>query len=144
MKLNNILRSNHDLKKNGYRIIRKLRKMEKRKGADKAYGVVLGDSFCFVLYIKTLIEIIKAEYSEAELFIRRCERFLTYLEKIADNRQTINCSVLASFLHSYTVFFNQVIKDRRVFKFDRGMIELWNTKCLMAYIATWGENRRNS
>ena len=138
MKLNNILRSNHDLKKNGYQIIRKLHKMEKRKGADKAYSAAIDETFYFILSIKALTEIIKNEYPEAELFKCRCERFLTYLVGIAKNRQKIDRFILAAFLHSYTLFFNRIIKEQYAFKFEHDMIELWNTKCLMAYIATWG------
>ena len=38
MKFDLIITSNHSLKKNGYRIIRKLHKLEKKKGAERAYN----------------------------------------------------------------------------------------------------------
>ena len=45
MKMKSVIKTNKDLKKNGYRIIRKLHKMEKTKGAKKAYKVVFEDTY---------------------------------------------------------------------------------------------------
>lgn len=141
MKLSSILKSNHDLKKNGYKILRKLHKMETRKGSEKAYATAFNDTYFFVLSARALVDVIRREYPEAEAFLIRCDRFLSYIDSMAEKRSRLNSSVLASFLHAYTVFFNRVIEERHPFVFNQDMIELWNTKCLMAYVATWGSNR---
>lgn len=140
MKLKSVLRSNHDLKKNGYRILWKLHKMETCKGANKAYASAFDDTFFFVLSVRALVEIISKEYPEELVFLERCNRFLSYLDQIAVKRKKINDTVLASFLHTYTGFFNHITSTHHIFKFNGDIIDLWNTKCLMAYIATWGEN----
>lgn len=140
MKLKSVLRSNHDLKKNGYQILRKLHKMETKKGANKAYLATIDDAFFFVLSVRALVDIVCKEYPEEVAFLDRCDRFLSYLNDVAEKRQRINSTTLASFLHSYTVFFNSIISSHHIFSFNDDIIELWNTKCLMAYIATWGIN----
>ncbi len=55
MKFDSILKSNHDLKKNGYKILRKLHKLEKKSGADRAYAIALEDSFFWVCHVKHLL-----------------------------------------------------------------------------------------
>ena len=143
MKLKSILNSSKDLKKNGYRMLRKLHKMENRKGANRAYSVCFEDTYVLVLYCRTLADIIKSEYDETDEYIlkfeRRCNNFLAYLDSVAQTRSKIKKSRLASFLKSYTKFFNKIIDKRYNFIFDRTIREKWNTKCLMAYIATWGK-----
>lgn len=140
MKLKSVLHASHDLKKNGYRILRKLHKIETNKGANKAYASAIDDTFSFVLSVRALVDIINKEYPEELAFLERCDRFLSYLDKVAAKRQRINGAILASFLHVYTGFFNRVVSTHHVFRFDSEIIELWNQKCLMAYIATWGRN----
>lgn len=143
MKLESILNSSKDLKKNGYRMLRKLHKMEKRKGVNRAYSVYFEDTYAFVIYCRTLADIIKSQYSETNEYIlkfeKRCNHFLTYLDSVAQTRSKIKKSRLASFLKSYTKFFNKIIDKKYNFIFDKAIREKWNTKCLMAYIATWGK-----
>lgn len=141
MKFDSMLKSNHDLKKNGYKVLRKLHKLEKKNGAELAYSKALEESYGFVLSCQALIEIIYEEYGhcdESSKFLGKCESFLSYLETISKTKSRINSKVLSSFLHSYTVFFNYIIKEKYHFVFNQRIIELWNMKCLMAYIATWG------
>lgn len=140
MKLDSVLKSNHDLKKNGYHIVSKLHKLERCKGVDKAYCSVIDDTYYFVLSIRALFDIIKAEYPEADKFIAQCNGFLSHLDEITQKKSKINKSVLASFLHAYTTFFNQVKDYHHRFKFDQKIRTLWNIDCLMAYIAVWGKN----
>ena len=140
MKFDSVLKSNHDLKKNGYRLLRKLHKMETIKGAKRAYAAVFADTYYFVLGCRSLAEIIKSEYPKAIYFGQKCDSFLVYLEKRAETQSKIEKQVLAAFLRSYTRFFNQVIEEKHEFRFDSKLIELWNVRCLMAYIATWGSN----
>lgn len=141
MKLKSVLRSNHDLKKNGYHILWKLHKMETRQGAKRAYTAAFDGTFFFVLSVRTLVEILAIEYPEEDLFLERCNRFLSYLENASLNKQRINGTILASFLRAYTCFFNRITSVRHAFRFNNDMIKLWNEKCLMAYIATWGKNK---
>ncbi len=140
MKPKSVLHSTHDLKKNGYHILRKLRKIETRKGAKKAYSFPFNDTFFFVLSIQALFEIMNKEYPEELVFLERCDRFQSYLENVAKKRQKINRTVLASFLQAYTKFFSHIVSVPHLFKFSDDIIEIWNTKCLMAYVATWGKN----
>lgn len=140
MKFDSILRSNHDLKKNGYKIIRKLHKMENMKGANLAYSSSYADTYFFVLSCRTLASIIEQEYPEAQTFCNRCDSFVKYLDKRATLKGRLEKPVLAGFLHAYTVFFNRIIREKHKFVFDQAIRDMWNLKCLMAYIAAWGEN----
>lgn len=47
MKFDSLLKSSHDLKKNGYKMVRKLHKLEGKNGADKAYSAVYQDTYFF-------------------------------------------------------------------------------------------------
>lgn len=143
MKLKAVLRNNRDLKKNGYKMIRKLHKMEKRKGAKKVYSVYFEDAYGFVLYCRALVGIIRTEYKGKDEFIldfeKKCTKFLEYLDFIAGKQRKMKKSKLAGFLKAYTRFFNKIINKNYNFTFDQIIREKWNTKCLMAYIATWGK-----
>lgn len=143
MKLKQVLRNSKDLKKNGYKMFRKLHKMEKRKGAEKAYAVYFENTYGFVLYCRALVDIINTEYKETEEFVidfeKKCNKFLDYLDAIADRKGKIKKSKLAKFLKAYTKFFNKVINKEYAFSFDQAIREKWNIKCIMAYIATWGQ-----
>lgn len=126
MKLKSILNSSKDLKNNGYRILRKLHKMEKKKGANRAYSVSIEDTYGFVLYCRTLVDIIKSEYYETDEYVlkfeKRCNGFLLYLDSIAQTQSRIKKSCLASFLKSYTKFFNKIIK-KGIASFLIGLLE---------------------
>ena len=116
--------------------------METLKGAKKAYSTQFDDTFFFVLSVRALVDIIVKEYPEELFFFERCKRFLSYIDEVAAKRQRINGTILASFLHAYTNFFNNIISTRHTFVFNDEIVELWNTKCLMAYVATWGINSK--
>mgnify|MGYP004522634971 CR=1 FL=1 len=141
MKLKSNITSNKELKKNGYKILRKLHKMERKKGADRAYASCYEGTYMFVLYCKELVDIIKNEYGKDKNIIRfeeKCDGFLRYLDHIAETKSKMNKTCLAGFLKAYTKFFNNVIESNHSFFFDQTLREKWNVKCLMAYIATWG------
>ncbi len=137
MKFKPVLKNHHDLKKNGYKVVRKLHKLEKKKNV-RSSGKM--DGICFyVLSCRHLAELIEVEYADhtfAAKFTHKCDSFIKYLEKHQDER--IDKSRLAAFLHEYTKFFNRVVEERIPFIFDSQMTELWNNKCLMAYISAWG------
>lgn len=145
MKLNSIISSNHSLKKNGYKLLCKLHKMEKKKGAQKAYSAALEDTYFFILYIESLMEIIDIEYDNPEKekcikkFKEKNKEFLNYICSISQKEQKINKRVLANYLKAYTRFFNKMIKTRYTYKLTDEILIIWNEKCLMAYIATWGK-----
>ena len=140
MKFKSILRSNHDLKKNGYKIFRKLHKLENRNGCCRAYSACFSDTYFFILSCRALVEIIQYEYPEAHSFGLKCDAFLEYLDYKAKRKGQLDKARIASFLNSYTLFFNQVITNKHKFVFDEKIKELWNVKCLMAYVATWGKD----
>ena len=79
MKIKSVVKTNKDLKKNGYKMIRKLHKMEKKKGAEKAYGASFENTYMFVLYCKGLTELIEMEYGETDEFVfsfkKKCIKF---------------------------------------------------------------------
>ena len=141
MVFKSVLKSNHDLKKNGYQIIDKLHKMERQDGAERAYQVAVSDTYYFILGCRALFDFVKAEYPEADKFALKCDAFLAYLDNSAKNKSKLSSSHIGAFLRSYTAFFNQVIKEKRPFKFDQQFMELWNIKCLMPYVATWESNK---
>lgn len=142
MKIKSVVKTNKDLKKNGYKMIRKLHKMEKKKGAEKAYGVSFENTYMFVLYCKGLTELIEMEYGETDefvfLFKKKCIKFMEYLTFISASKSKINKSYLASFLKSYTKFFNKIIAKKYQLHVNQKALEKWNIGCVMAYIAAWG------
>lgn len=142
MKLQSLIRGHKDLKKNGYKMLRKLHKMEKKKGAKRAYATSYEDVYMFVLYCEALVDIIKTEYNDREEYVlyfeKKSKRFLVYLNSIAETKSKMNKSRLARFLKVYTRFFNKIINKNYTFYFDQGMIEKWNLNCLMGFVATWG------
>ena len=142
MRFRSVITSNRDLKKNGYKLMRKLHKIEKRKGADKAYKAIYEDTYMFVLYSKALTDLIVTEYGiNDELIIKfknKCDWFVNYLTKTAETKSKINKSYLVSYLKAYTKFFNKIIERGYPFVSKQEIIEKWNIGCLMAYIATWG------
>ena len=144
MKISSVLKSNHDLKKNGYKILRKLHHLEKKKGKHRAYAVAVDDTYFFVLSCRALVDIIKEEYPQDQKFIikflRKCDTFLEYLNDVAGKKAKIDGTMLAGFLRAYTRFFNRIIKEKYMFRFNQQIVELWNTKCLMAFVATWSSN----
>lgn len=144
MKMRSILKSNQDLKKNGYTILRKLHKIETREGADHAYEVAINNSYFFVLSCRNLVDIIRIEYPFANSFVHSCESFLEYLTDISAKKNRINRRKLSRFLHSYTLFFNKIIAEKHAFIYNQTIIDVWNTGCLMAYIAAWGTNQDTS
>ena len=142
MKIKSVVKTNKDLKKNGYKMIRKLHKMEKKKGAEKAYGVSFENTYMFVLYCKGLTELIEMEYGETDefvfLFKKKCIKFMEYLTFISASKSKINKSYLASFLKSYTKFSNKIIAKKYPLHVNQKALEKWNIGCVMAYIAAWG------
>lgn len=141
MKFDSVLKSNHDLKKNGYQVIRKLHKLEYISGMNRAYKAQIADTYYFVLGCRALVAIIEAEYPNAAVFVAKCNAFLSYLDSAANNKAKLSKSVIAGFLRAYTGFFNEVIAKKMPFRFDEPIVKLWNVDCLMAYIATWGVNK---
>ena len=142
MKIKSVVKTNKDLKKNGYKMIRKLHKMEKKKGAKKVYGASFENTYMFVLYCKGLTELIEMEYGKTEEYIfsfkKKCIKFMEYLECISASKSKINKTYLAGFLKSYTKFFNKITDKKYPFLVDQKVLEKWNISCVMAYIATWG------
>ena len=138
MKFKTMLSSNHDLKKNGYKIVRKLKKATKRRCAKKLYERgKLNDEYAFVLSYIHLIEIIAKEYPDGEVFLWKCEAFKKSLVSSSSIQDRVNKEHLISFLKSYTRFFNRMIEEKHRFIFDEEMMILWNQKCLMAYLYSW-------
>ena len=144
MKFDSLLKSNHDLKKNGYKILRKLHKLEKRSNLSKAYSAYCSEGCFVVLSCRNLSEILYDLYGNREeqyinLFLQRTAEFVKYLEFIADSRSVINPKMLVSYLTSYTTFFNRIIEEHYVkFSPNKDLYTKWNVGCLMAYVAVWG------
>lgn len=143
MRMKSVLKNHHDLKKNGYNIIRKLHKLETKDGVNRAYRVAINNSYYCVLSCKALVDILRMEYPEAQEFGKVCDAFLSHLDSIAARKSRIDKSKLARFLHAYTCFFNEVIDKKRIFIYDQAIIDAWNIRCLMAYVAAWETNKRN-
>lgn len=141
MKFDSVLKSNHDLKKNGYKMIKKLHSLELRKGADKAYRAQLGQTYMFVQMCVHLVDIINREYPQSNpivsSFSNKCSAFLKHLDDISSHNRKINKSILSGFLRSYTRFFNYICANKFKFTFDQAIVDTWNQKCIMAYISTW-------
>lgn len=145
MKFRPVLNDNRAVKKNGYAIVRKLHKLEKKKSFSNVYLKRCDNNAFVVLSCKHLAEFIRNIYlyngkriRYIENFMERTEKFITHLISIAEKRISINKHLLASYLKAYTRFFNRVIKERVRFEMTPQNIDIWNLKCLMAYTAAWG------
>lgn len=141
MKLKSIINSNNAMKKNGYQIVRKLHKLEKKKNLSYAYAAMYQDVPFWLLSFQNMNRIMKTEYGNAtedyiKEFLEKSDAFQQYLEGVAARKGKINKSVLAAYLRAYTKFFNRVKKAK---KFDDSIkiLEDWNKKCVMAYYAVW-------
>ena len=140
MRLKSVLKSNHDLRKNGYIIINKLHKLEKRKGALKAYRSEVDDTYFFIICIRALIDVIQIEYPKEQEFHKKSKLFLSYLEDVAKRKGRVNKKRIGSFLKTYTTFFKNIERKKPEFLFTNEVLRKWNIECIMAYIATWGNN----
>lgn len=144
MKMKSIIKSNHDLKKNGYQIIFKLHKMEKRKSLSKVYSRSCEEGYYFALACKDLADLIRTQYSSEicgkvfDTFNQKSLSFINHLEEISCNKCRINKAILSSYLHSYTAFFNSIIEMGVPFSLSQEALIQWNARCVMAYISAWG------
>ena len=143
MKFCSILCSHHDLKKNGYKIIKKLHKLERRTNLDRAYSKSCQDGFFVVLACKNLAELLELQYGKYEnvyiqSFLQRTNQFVAYLEFTANNHARVNAQYLSAYLSAYTTFFHQIRNDRILFDSNPQIIEKWNVGCIMAYNVVWG------
>lgn len=144
MKFDSIINSNHDLKKNGYKILRKLHKLEKRSNLPKAYGPTCPKGYFIVLSCKDLADILSDLYGNYEdqfvqRFLKKTNSFIDYLDTIAAAQVKIDSKILSCYLTSYTQFFNYII-DKRHLRFlpNDSFLTKWNAGCIMAYTAVWG------
>ncbi|MBO5171222.1 MAG: hypothetical protein J6B70_10855 [Oscillospiraceae bacterium] len=143
MKFKSIITSHHDLKKNGYKILRKLHKLEKRDNLAGIYSHFCPEGYFVVLACKNLAEILAMQYSSCDrpyiqTFLVRTERFITHIDTIAHEHIRVNPALLSNYLSSYTEFFNRVAEDRIEFTVDKEILAKWNIGCIMAYTAVWG------
>lgn len=145
MKFHPILNNNHDIKKNGYAIMRKLHKLEKKRCASVAYSRSCNEGIFVVLTCKHFAEFIKSTYDiqngtpqYISVFIEKTDKFVQYLQCQASNGLCINKQMLAGYLKAYTKFFNRAIDKHIKCEITSETVALWNTKCLMAYTAVWG------
>ena len=144
MKFKSIIKSHHDLKKNGYKILDKLHKLENRSDLDKIYGASCAKGCFVVLSCEELAGHLLELYSDSEdlyvqNFLKKTNLFVGYLNVISKSHSKINRSILASYLTSYTNFFNYIINYKCIrFLFDASLLKKWNAGCIMAYTAVWG------
>ncbi len=144
MKFKSVIASNHDLKKNGYKIIGKLHKLELRKNFCRAYSASCSEGYFFVLSCSNLIGLVISEYDKTQVgtmmdvFIRKSNSFLNHLIDISNSKTTIDKRRLSAYLTTYTEFFNYLIENNVHFNISQKMLVEWNVRCVTAYIAVWG------
>lgn len=143
LRFKSLISNHHDLKKNGYKILKKLHKLEKRTNLGAIYSCSCPEGYFFILACKNLADILTQQYGCYEKpyiqsFLKRTEQFVTYLDIVARKQARINPGQLSSYLSSYTEFFNRINKDHIVFVVDKNMLDKWNIGCIMAYTAVWG------
>lgn len=143
MRLKSLISSNHDLKKNGYQIIAKLHKLEKRKNLSKAYSATCEEGYFVVLATMNLAKLIASQYptevcgKKAEVFNRKSQSFVNHLSLAANKGIRINRKLLADYLRAYTHFFNLIIDEGIKFKLNQEMLIQWNVQCVMAHMSVW-------
>ena len=146
MKFDVVIENSHMLKKNGYKILKKMHKIEKKKGAQRAYNASFEDTYFFVLMCYNLVKLIEREYEDIknESFVIefkiKSNNFLLYLMSISKDKRCINKKKLSHYLKAYTKFFKKILSSKCKFVINEDTISLWNEKVLMSYIATWGNN----
>lgn len=143
MLFKSIIRSNHDLKKNGYKIVRKLHKLEKRANLARVYSFTTnGDCYVYLCF-RGLEDILTAEYGSYDntyirSFLEFTHDFSNYLECITKSNSRISSARLASYLSAYTEFFNRISDENIPFQVNDVILAKWNIGCIMAYTAVWG------
>lgn len=150
MKFDSIIKSNHEMKKNGYKILRKLHKLEKRANLQKAYTATCKEGYFVVLSCKNLAEILfdlygnrKEQYIQS--FLEKTNSFIEYFDSVAASQVRINSKILARYLTNYTQFFNRIIDEGCVkFSPNSSFLSKWNVGCIMAYTAVWGNRQENN
>ncbi len=143
MKFKSMINSHQDLKKNGYKILRKLHKLERRTNLGKIYNQFCTDGYYVVLSCKNLAELLSFQYSKYDQnyirsFLKKTDKFVAYLDMVARSKARINSTYLSNYLSAYTEFFNRISNEKIVFSVDKAMLAKWNIGCVMAYNAVWG------
>jgi len=129
------------MKKNGYKILRKLHKLESRHNLLKYRPKIR-----FAYYsCKELIDLLYSVYGihndqYIQDFFKKSYHFCRYVKYICDTNSRINKSILSDYLTTYTKFFIYIKQSHIKFTVNHNFIESWHTKCLMSYIAIWGDN----
>lgn len=145
MKFDSLIKNNHDLKKNGYKIFRKLHKLEKRANLPKAYGAKCQNGYYVVLSCKGFYDVLYDLYGNYEdeyikCFLEKTSHFIDYLDAIAVASVTVDSKILSNYLTSFTQFFNRITEDQHIkFSPSKNFFVKWNAGCVMAYTAVWGD-----
>lgn len=131
----------HDFKKNGYKIIKKLHKLEKRKNLKTAYSSTNGSTYFWVISVEGLINLLKSQYGTynnqfVTEFLKCSNDFVTYINNVAKRKGKISKKRVASYLHSYTKFYNKA-KGTINLRSSINLLSTWYINCVMPYYSVW-------
>lgn len=142
MKFDVIITNNHQLKKNGYKVIRKLRDVNRPGKFTKAASASCNEGSYYYLACKALVELMKEVYLPSEnptvnRFFQDADSFLNYLNQASAMKEKLNTSRIAAFERDYTTFFHYLSKENIEYSDSPKARSLWGEKCLMAHLAVW-------
>lgn len=140
-KMNDALQSTRKLRKISYRMLRKLHKLEKRRSLSCAKK--LGEEWAPLLFVQHLSEIIDLCYMQDAINIPSVlslKESLVGLTVFHKKRASIDRAVLVSCLKQHTAAFNDLFEQKIQVSISQVSLNLWRTRCLMAYVCQFGNN----
>jgi len=139
------LKSTHDLKKNGYKVLRRLHRIENADAARSIYqksckqgAFVFLSVFHLANVVRDSMQLENKEYAEHKKFAVRTQKLVDILLKASTEGCAISRQVVVSYLKAYTKFFNFVKENRQKIMYNQAIHDEWSNKVVLAYIATWG------
>lgn len=139
MNLNNGLKSTHDLKKCSYRMLRKMHSLEARGSLRECPK--LNNEYYVVLCLQHMADIMGKSYTynaNAKDFALGLEELIKVLQMRTQNGLRVNRSILVACLKTHTRVFNWLEDNKIRIKADDALSELWNMKCVVAYVCQFG------
>jgi hypothetical protein len=139
MKLHLALRSTHDLKKASYSMLKKFHKIEYRGSLREC--AKLGNEPYLVLCLEHMSSVIKNCYTDTFTGysgLSQLDTLIQSLKSTALTRMRIDRRILVSCLVAHTEFFNFLEMNRHRIATNKDIVDEWNIKCVMAFLAQFG------
>ena len=113
----------------------------KRKNLKTAYSSTNGSTYFWVISVEGLINLLKSQYGTynnqfVTEFLKCSNDFVTYINNVAKRKGKISKKRVASYLHSYTKFYNKA-KGTINLRSSINLLSTWYINCVMPYYSVW-------